>query len=172
VRNPTKVRRMAAIHPQILSYPLRSVTGELQNAAQSRSSGSNDASIVPPAISSCESGSPPMATSSRYGTSPILRSGANACARFDKSRRHSGDDATVAGRRVNRRPATGHLGRGSPHSTVIAISRRQSCGVAMMQCLADWQYESPWDLWRLSVLDMKESNEFTQGFESAAVFAG
>ena len=28
--------------------------------------------------------------------------------------------------------------------------------------------ESPWDLRRLSVLDLKESNEFTQGFESAA----
>ena len=32
--------------------------------------------------------------------------------------------------------------------------------------------ESPWDLRRLSVLDMKESNEFTQGFESAALHAG
>ena len=31
--------------------------------------------------------------------------------------------------------------------------------------------ESPWDVWRLSVLDMKESNEFTQGFESAALHA-
>lgn len=29
--------------------------------------------------------------------------------------------------------------------------------------------ESPWNLRRLSVLDMKESNEFTQGFESAAL---
>lgn len=32
--------------------------------------------------------------------------------------------------------------------------------------------ESPWDLWRLSVLDMKESNELPEGFESAAVLAG
>ena len=31
--------------------------------------------------------------------------------------------------------------------------------------------ESPWDVRRLSVLDMKESNEFSQGFESAALHA-
>lgn len=33
----------------------------------------------------------------------------------------------------------------------------------------DKHAESPWDFRRLSVLDMKESNELSQGFESAAV---
>jgi hypothetical protein len=58
-----------------------------------------------------------------------------------------------------------------------AVARiKSSLGRSKLQALAPLQlehfYESPWDLRRLSVLDMKESNEFTKGFESAAVHAG